>query len=235
MLRARMASGRPEQIKSELRLARARDRVHSAYLFRGPVGTGKQETAWWFARLLLCSVGEEDPCGSCHACLLSGARDPDGESPPSHPDLKWAQPEGAQLRIDQIRALQRELSLVAHEGGRRVALLLGAETLRANAANALLKVLEEPPPRTTWLLVTHKPELLPQTVRSRTIQLRFVPQSEAEIRQALTEEGFSEDDAWLVAALGGGSVGAARAWAERHLDPAREMCRILEERDATQI
>ncbi len=117
---------------------------------------------------------------------------------------------------------------MANEGGWRVGLILGAEVLRVEAANAQLKTQEEPRPRTTQLHVTTQASRLPPTVRSRTIHLRFAPEPEAALRAQLRTQGLSEENAWLAAALGGGSLSSAQAWAEESLAEAREMVALLE-------
>jgi DNA polymerase-3 subunit delta' len=224
-----MATGSQAEIRAELRLARAKDRIHGAYLFEGAPGSGARETARWFARLLLCRAGQADPCETCRDCLKTSLQVPADRDRPQHPDLKVVEPDGANLKVDQIRALRRDLSLVPNEGGWRVGLVLGAQALRIEAANALLKTLEEPGPRMTLLLVTERASGLPRTVRSRTIHLCFAPEPESAIEAALIERGFSEQDAWLAAALGGGSTASALAWTEQHLDAAREIRDLLEE------
>jgi DNA polymerase-3 subunit delta' len=212
--------------REELGRAVAAARVHGAYLFEGPAGTGRRATALWFVRLLVCREPGSDPCGRCPDCLRSAP----GEGRPlgSHPDLLRIEPDGAQIKVDQVRGLQRDLSLAPNEGGRRAAILFEAERLNAAAANALLKTLEEPPPRTTLILVTERADGLPATVRSRTTRIRFAPQDEAAVAAALREEGFDAADAWLAAALGGGSAASAQAWAADHLEAAREMRDALE-------
>jgi DNA polymerase-3 subunit delta' len=228
-----MASGHPDRLREELREARRQERVNGAYLFEGPPGTGKEETAFWFARLLLCRQSHRDPCGSCPDCRKDVTHDADGRRVSQHPDLKVLEPDGPHIRVDQIRALQRDLSLVANEGGWRVALILEADTLRTEAANALLKTLEEPPPRTAILLVVSVALALPRTVRSRTIHLRFAPEPESSIQAALLSAGFNEADAWLAATVGGGSTARATEWAAQHLETAREMRETIESiRDA---
>ena len=202
--------------------------MHGAYLLEGP-GGGKTETALWFARLLLCSEAGDDPCERCPECRRSSPREHEGSSRPEHPDLFWVEPEGGIVRIDQIRALQRSLGLIANEGGWRVAVLLAADRLRIEAANALLKTLEEPPPRSTLVLVADRAEVLPRTVRSRLVRLRFLPEPEETIAGALRSEGLSEAEATLTAALGGGTLDAARAWATDHLEEAREFAAWIEE------
>ena len=144
-------------------------------------------------------------------------------------DLKIVEPDGPFLKVDQIRALQRELSLTANEGGWRVALLVDSDRLRLQAANALLKTLEEPRDRTTLILLASSASGLPRTILSRTTRLRFAPESAESVETTLRGEGFEADDAWLAAALGGASVAAARRWSERWLEPARELYEALEE------
>jgi DNA polymerase-3 subunit delta' len=218
-----MAPGGSDEVRAELARARALDRVHGAYLFEGPPGTGKHETAAWFARLLLCKGSAPDalePCGRCHDCRLLATD--------SHPDLHRLEPDGAWIKVDAVRELRAALSLVANEGGRRVALIADAERLRTEAANALLKTLEEPPQGAAMLLVTAAPEALPRTLRSRTLRVRFPAFSESAIAAALEAEGMSAEDAALASRMGGASPAAARAWADESLVEAREVFALLE-------
>ncbi len=218
------------RIRAELARARASGHVHGAYLFEGPPGTGKRETALWFARLLLCKEvgpGAVDPCGACHDCHLLQVH---GESPdarPSHPDLHWVVADGARIKIEAVRDLRAALSLVSNERGRRVALIPEADRLRAESANALLKTLEEPPPGAVLILVTPSAQALPHTLRSRTLRVRFAPFAEPEVRAALEADGLPEADAALASALGGASPEAARSWADASLEAAREMHAFL--------
>ena len=220
-----MPAASATRTRQELARARAADQVHGAYLFSGPAGSGKRETAFWLARLLLCEREGDEPCGSCGGCARSA---PGSEGERNHPDLRVLEPDGAVLKIDQVRDLQRGLSLVANEGGQRVALLFGVEQMNSEAANALLKTLEEPPANTTLVLVTTSADALPPTVRSRTTLYRFAAEPEAEVLAALREQGLDDDGAWLAAVLGGGSAAAARAWADEHLEAARELFHALE-------
>ena len=229
-----MEARNASEIRAELRRARALDRVHGAYLFEGAAGTGKRETALWLARLLLCSKRADEPCGGCRDCRKTHSAGAEG----AHPDLSLLEPDGAALKIGQIRALQRGLSLVSNEGGRRIALIFEAERLRPEAANALLKTLEEPTPGTTLVLVTSAVQALPRTLLSRTTRLRFVPEPASSIEEQLRDAGLDEDDAWLVAALGGGSLASAQAWAEQQLERARELraeIEGIEERPASAV
>ncbi len=225
-----MTRAETQGIRTELARARASGHVHGAYLFEGPPGTGKLETALWFARLLLCKqvgANANEPCGGCHDCHLLAARDGQPGAQLSHPDLHWVLADGAQIKIDAVRDLRVALSLVANERGRRIALIPEAEKLRAAPANALLKTLEEPPPGAVLILVTSSAAILPRTLRSRTMRVRFTPWSEPDVRAALQAEGMPESDAALASALGGASPAAARSWAEASLEDARGMHEFL--------
>src|SRR5262245_41556775 len=207
--------------RDELRRARASGRVHGAYLIEGAPGSGAYELALWLARLLLCTASGPDPCEACPGCRKTRL-DPESGTP-LHPDWVLLGPDGANLRIEQVRQLQRHLSLVANEGGRRVGLLQDADTLTLQAANALLKTLEEPPPGATLILVARSSGALPPTIRSRTIRLRIQAPSVESVAEALARGGLDPDDARLAAELGGGTPASAQAWAEEHLETAREL------------
>ncbi len=203
-----MSDTAASRIRAELERALAAGRIHGAYLFHGPEGTGKRAAALWLASRLL-GVAEPPAGGSL-----------------AHPDLHLIEPDDY-LRIEQVRELQRRLSLVANEGGHRVGLLFGLENTRNETAHALLKTLEEPPAATTLILITSAPAALPLTIRSRTTEYRFAPAPAQWLESQLREEGIAEDDAWLAASLGGGSLEAARGWADEHLDEARELLDTL--------
>jgi DNA polymerase-3 subunit delta' len=171
----------PDAIRTQLARQLASGRVHSGYLLSGP-GEAPRATALWFARALVCEAagGGERPCEACRACRRSAPRpepalDGTGKGGPlyrhlgDHPDLLFVE-RGAgdtRVRVGQIRALQGELRLRAHEGGRRAAVIADAEWLNQEAQNALLRLLEEPPPATSLLLVTASAAGLLATVRSR--------------------------------------------------------------------
>ena len=152
-----MATG--DEIRAALRRGLAGDRVHSAYLLSGP-GAGPRETATWWARMLVCDHPGDDPCEACPACRRSAPReeislDGTGKKGPllrhvgDHADLLWVErgESDTRVRIGQIRALQKALRLRGSEGGRRTAVIADAEWLNAEAQNALLRLLEEPPER----------------------------------------------------------------------------------------
>ncbi len=159
-------------------------RIHSAYLVAGPTEPARA-LALRFARALVCTADRgARPCGSCAACRRSDpgapghepvALDGSGKKGPlyrhvgDHPDLLWLErgADDTRVRIGQIRALQAALRMSPNEGGARAVIIADAEWLNAEAQNALLRTLEEPPPRTTLVLVTRSAASLLATVRSR--------------------------------------------------------------------
>ncbi len=163
-------------------------RIHSAYLLAGP-GHGPRQAAMAFVRGLVCEAQRgERPCGACRSCRRSGVEadlplDGAGRRGPlyrhvgDHPDLLWVErgADDTRVRIGQIRALQAALRLRIQEGGRRAAVIADAEWLNQEAQNALLRVLEEPPPQTTLVLVTASAAGLLATVRSRCQRIAFPP------------------------------------------------------------
>lgn len=165
--------------------ALAGGRLHSAYLISGPRDAAR-DAAHAFARASVCA--RNTICEDCDGCRRSGPReeiaiDGTGKSGPlfrrigDHPDLFWVERGGddTRVRIGQIRALQHALRVSAGEGGRRVAVIADAEWLNQEAQNALLRLLEEPPPRTSLVLVTASPAGLLATVRSRCQRVALPP------------------------------------------------------------
>ncbi len=185
-----------ERQKEILRLALQNKRLAHAYLFEGPEGVGKKLMALALARALFCDAG--DGCGECAACRKVDHL--------NHPDLHLLSAEGAQIKIDQVRKLQQDLSLRPLEGDIRVCLIDAAETLNTAASNALLKTLEEPLPGTILILLSAKPEILLDTIRSRCQRLRFNRLPRARLAGILEHRlDLSEQDAQIMAALSNGS------------------------------
>ena len=181
------APGDPQAL---LRRSIESGRLHSAYLLSGPP-EGPREAALAFARGVVCSGPAPRPCESCPACRRSGEReilalDGSGRKGPllrhigDHPDLLWVErgESDTRVRIGQIRALQSALRLRVAEGGRRVAVIADAEWLNQEAQNALLRLLEEPPPGTLVVLVARSSAGLLATVRSRCQRVIFRPGAE---------------------------------------------------------
>lgn len=143
-------------------------RLPHALLFAGPAGLGKHDFALRLAAALLCVQPKvEGACGQCHSCQLLAAG--------THPDLKLVMPEENRrgIVIDQIRGLGAYLALRPHTAARKVAILSPADGMNLNAANSLLKILEEPPLGSILLLVASQPARLPATIRSRCQRVMF--------------------------------------------------------------
>lgn len=155
----------------QLQQRRAVDRLPHAVLLAGPAGLGKRRFARRLAQALLCTLPdtEGNACGQCRSCQLFQAG--------SHPDYRLTQPaeEGKVIKIDQIRDLCAFLGYTPQYGGYKIALLEPADRLNVNAANSLLKTLEEPPGDCLLLLTTAQPARLPATVRSRCQTVSFSP------------------------------------------------------------
>lgn len=188
-----------------------------ALLIRGPVGIGKRVFARAIAQGLLCEqpVAPMRACGQCQACHWF-AND-------AHPDFRCLQPEGAvagdsdepvekkkkqDISIAQVRALGEFINVSAHRNGSKIVLIAPAEAMNVNAANALLKSLEEPPPRTQFLLVSDRPNILPATIRSRCQQLLLRSPSMDEATDWLRLSGSTHPELALAQA-GGAPVSAA--------------------------
>jgi DNA polymerase-3 subunit delta' len=176
--------------------ARAQDRMPHALLLYGARGMGKNEFAGLLAQSLLCERPRQDwmPCERCAACRLYGAG--------SHPDFRdlCPQEEGKAIKIDQVRELALALALKSHGNAFKVGLIRPADAMNANAANSLLKTLEEPTDNTVLLLVSERPARLPATIRSRCQMLRFGAPSRADTLAWMAEK-VPQADAELLLGL----------------------------------
>ena len=188
-----------------------------AYLFYGSRGVGKYKVAISFAKAILCGRREADFCGTCSACR----RIEEG----NHPDVLFVRPgvtkqgegwyydpDNGTIQIGQVRDVQRWISVRSFEGGYKIAIFEGAERMNSPAANALLKVLEEPPLETLLILISPTKTQLPPTMTSRCQKIYFPPLSKEALQRVLEhslegsrEEGMSS----LMVALAEGSVGKA--------------------------
>ena len=166
------------------------DRLPHALLIHEAPGAGGDWLAKWVAQLVMCQKPSQAPCGACPGCHWVATA--------QHPDLLLLQPveESTQIRIEQIRELSEELSLTSHQGAYKVAVITPADSLNRFAANALLKTLEEPPPRTLLILVVTQPSRLPATILSRCQRIR--------VRAPARQEAV----AWLEATKGAGDWNA---------------------------
>jgi len=201
-----------------LRTAVRTGRISHAYLFYGKDGVGKNKTAQIFAQALNCVAPKEgEPCLECDNCrkIRSG----------NHPDLLKITPDGASLKIAQMRRLQERAYYRCYEGGFKVIIIDDAHLLTVEAANCLLKILEEPPEDTVFLLLAEDTKRLPPTVLSRTQPIPFIPLDEQVLAGILAQEGRI---AAVPLSLAGGSAKKALEMGEgRDFQELREDVRQL--------
>ncbi len=174
------------------------ERLPHALLLSGPEGLGKLQFAQHIAASLMCQQRDQQAqaCGTCKACQLLQAG--------SHPDMHtvYAEEEGKAIKVDQIRELSDVMSRKAQLGGYRVCIIHPADAMNHNAANALLKTLEEPGEQSMLILVSADPGRLTATIRSRCQQLLFhTPEPQQSIKW-LKEQGV-KDNLELLLSLSG--------------------------------
>lgn len=197
-------------------------RLAHAYLFLGPEGSGKGETARYFAKSILCTSHEERPCGVCSQCrrFESG----------NHPDVINLEPDGNAIKIGQVRELQKAFSYKSMETSSKVYIVQGADKMTVEAANSLLKFLEEPStPVVAILLAESKSKLLP-TVISRCQVIAFHRRPTAVVEAQLQELGMAGTRARFLAFMKQ-SVGAAKEFvaSERFAEILSLMVQLSEE------
>lgn len=194
----------------------ASQRFAHAWLIHGLAGIGKRDFALAAAASLLCEAPAEGlACGACDACRWMAAG--------NHPDFRRIRPEAVavqegeaaeeteaqakkapsrEIRVEQVRALSGWLSTASHRGGWRVAVIYPAQAMNVITANALLKVLEEPPPRSVFLLTTDAPDRLLPTIVSRCRRLPLPVPPHDDSTAWLRENGVEQPADWLAAAGG---------------------------------
>ena len=190
--------------KKLLRRAVEQDRLAHAFLFKGPMGVGKKTLAKTFAAALNCQRLEgREPCGQCPSCIKFRSG--------SHPDFIVIEPEGAAIKINQVRELTKALAFPPLEAKIRVALLCDIHTMRREAANSLLKTLEEPPAQTMLILTADEAGGILPTILSRCQTVPFFPLPQTEVAHILAQEaGIEPESAATLAAMAEGSLGRAR-------------------------
>lgn len=192
-----------DRAKKFLQQVMAREKIPHAYLFSGMEGVGKTSTAKALTEALNCrEPAGRDACGECAICrqMKSG----------NFPDFLNIYPDGQNIKIEQIRELNRILGFAPAAGGYRVCVLHQAERMNKEASNAFLKTLEEPPPGNILILKAAEPlDLLP-TIVSRCQKVPFQPLPCEVISNTLAARGtVQKEDAGILARLAGGSLGWA--------------------------
>jgi len=227
----------PWQLPAWQRLASLRERRPHALLLHGARDIGKRDFALQWAAAALCEspLADARACGQCTGCQLLIAD--------NHPDLRLVVPaadavaradeeggpageEGGKtakasrsIRIDQVRELDEFLTISSHRGGVRLVVLAPAEAMNTDAASALLKMLEEPPPGAGFILVSHEIDAVLPTIRSRCVLVRLAPPTPAQALDWLRAQGVEQAELRLAEA--GGAPLAAVGGDERHrLDEA---------------
>ncbi|MDP5306478.1 DNA polymerase III subunit delta' [Paracoccus spongiarum] len=205
----RRVIGQDSAIRDFVAAARGQ-RMHHAWLLTGPRGVGKATLAWSLARWLLAGADSDDlsvPEGDPAARRIAALSEPRVQLVRRPWDDKAGRL-SAQITVDEIRRLLSFFHLSSAEGGRRIAIIDAADEMNTAAANALLKVLEEPPADALILMIAHQPARLLPTIRSRCRTLRLAPLSPGQMTQALADQGV-DAEAEALAALSDGSVGEA--------------------------
>ena len=238
----------PWQIQAWAQLLAMRTRLPQALLVHGPKGVGKLALAEHFSQLLLCEAAGslQAPCGICDGCrwFLAG----------THPDLRRLEPESlerlrysgeeqdepapvasrtqkpsTEIKVGQVRSLDGFLNLRSHRGRQRVVLVHPAEDMNPNAANALLKGLEEPQAQAHFILVSHRPARLLPTIRSRCVALPVALPDPGAAGSWLKAQGASDWEAWL--AFAGGAPLRALEYASGAGESIGRLRKALQARD----
>jgi len=177
----------------------ANSSLPGAYLFVGPGGVGRKLTALTFAKVLNCKRKGVDSCEECSSCQKINHL--------NHPNVRIISGEEESIKIEQIRSLKRETGYRIYEGRKRVWIIEEAGKLSLEASNSLLKILEEPPPDTLFILIVQTMEDVLSTIRSRCQIIRFSPLSSREVEKILREKfSLNAQNISLIGKLSRGSM-----------------------------
>lgn len=180
-----------------------------ALLFYGMGGIGKKMLALHFAKTFLCKSSAKKPCGICESCRLMDIEN----NSFAHPDfyLLTAEEAGKDIKIEQVKEMAKQAAFAPVLSEHKVCIIDDAGQMTAEAANSLLKLLEEPPPGWLFILITQQAERLLPTVLSRVVRLRFESPDSSAVRQILKAKGITQNTQ-VLAALAGGSPGRALSY-----------------------
>jgi DNA polymerase-3 subunit delta' len=191
-------------------------RTSHSYIFEGIPGSGRRKTAVALIQALFCATVEDDACGVCPSCRkVAGG---------NHADIHFVEPlpDKRDISVDQLREIQRELSLRPYEAPRKACIMEPAERMSVNAANSLLKTLEEPPGNAIIILLSVNADLLLPTIRSRCQLIRFSPLSTENIRLLLEKNGVDHAAAVLRADMSEGSMQRAEELDDESMNSRRD-------------
>ncbi len=221
--------------------------LHHAYRFEGLDGVGKELAALALAQALLCGESRLG-CGACNTCRRVVERAETEPVVPLHPDVVLiarglyppetigGKKEAQEISVEQVRRVVLSRTAYApHEGRAQVFIVRDAEQLSISAANALLKTLEEPRPHTYFILLTSSPERLLDTIRSRSLPVRFAPLPDDVIASILRAAGTDAARIDAVVEMAGGSASAALGAAEESGSRLDFVARVLEAVDAPHL
>lgn len=180
-----------------------------ALLFYGMGGIGKKMLALHFAKTFLCKSADKKPCGICESCRLMDIEN----NSFAHPDfyLLTAEEAGKDIKIEQVKEMAKQAAFAPVLSEHKVCIIDDAGQMTAEAANSLLKLLEEPPPGWLFILITQQAERLLPTVLSRVVRLRFDAPDSSAVQQILKAKGITQNTQ-VLAALAGGSPGRALSY-----------------------
>ena len=204
---------------SFLKASLKNNRLSHAYIFCGPEGSGKFLAALNFAKAIMCQNALScEPCDKCPSCKKIDAK--------SHPDLFVLRPEkeGGSVKIDDIRQLIKDIYLKPFEAKKKVYIIDEAQSMKHEAANALLKTLEEPPTDSTLILITDNLKSLFHTIVSRSQVVRFYPLKADVIKDILIKEhALEEYKAHVLSKLASGRLGEAVKYKDDNLFQNRSL------------
>ena len=181
-------------VMKKLQGAFEKERLAHAFLFEGPAGSGIKEVTHFFVKLLLCEKPEQNvPCGTCRSCQLYDSG--------NHPNIVFIEPDGQNIKIDQIRELIYRMNKTGLNTGRKIYVIQEADRMNNSSANALLKFLEEPEFNVTAILQTERLNAIMSTIRSRCQLVSFQPLSRPVLMEKLIAGGMTVSMAATVSML----------------------------------